>query len=123
MGEGPADPLPQGWQEPEQGPGMARSSGIASHARRGAQPQPGDEDQMSARSQGAGKAVTSAQPGSSRVPAKAGTDPPPSPRLQPPGPTSTALCRTERSVVPLPAPTAAPPLPPFGVQMAGDGRE
>lgn len=75
MGKGPADPLPRGWQEREEGVGLADSSGIASHARQGAQ----DEDQMSARSQEAGKAVTSAQPGSSCVPAGAHTDPPPSP--------------------------------------------
>lgn len=58
---------------------MADSSGIHSHARRGAEPRPGDEDQMSARSQGAGKAATSAKTGSSRVTAGAGADPPPSP--------------------------------------------
>lgn len=78
MGEGLADPLPQSWQEWEweQGAGLAGSSSIASHARRGAQPRARDEDQMSACSQGAGKAVTSAQPGSSRVPTGAHTDPP-----------------------------------------------
>lgn len=79
---------------------MTGSSGIASHARRGAQPWPGDEDQMSARSQGPGKAATSAQPGSSHVTAGAGTDPPLSPRPWPPAPTSTTPCHTSARLSP-----------------------
>lgn len=96
--------------------GMAGSSSIASHARQGAQP--GDKDQMSSCSQGAGKAATSAQPGSSQVPARAGTDPPLSPRPRPPRPTGTALRHTSS-----PALITAPPLLHFGIQMAGDSRE
>lgn len=92
---------------------MAGSSGIDSHARRGAEPQPGDEDQMSARSQGAGKAATSTKTGSSRVTAGAGADPAPSPRPWPSGPTSTAPCHAAAWLSPSrlrPQPLRYPPL-------------
>lgn len=116
MGKRLADPLLCGWQECEwgrQAPPASLLMPVGSPA------WPEDEDQMSVCLQGAGKAATSAQLGSSHVTAGTGTDPPPSPQ---PCPTSAGSIPYWPSTVPLPAPTAAPLLSPFGMQMAGDCR-
>lgn len=84
---------------------MAGSSSITSHAQWGAQPQPGDKDQMSACLQGAGKAATSTQPGRSCVTAGAGTDPPLSPQPWVP---AARFCASPELHSSLPAPLLPP---------------
>lgn len=106
MGEWPADILPSGWQE------QAPPASLLMPSR---EPSPGDKGQMSISSQGAGKAVTFTQPSSSYDTAEQAQalhhHPNPGHWVPP------------TLAVPLPTPITAPPLPPFGMQMAGDCRE
>lgn len=117
-----ANPLCRGWQE--QG---VRVAGLLRHRSRCPAGSPAPGTGADVRPLAGGWESSDLHPaGSSGLTAGAGTDPPRSPR-----PGCTAQCHTDtqlsplhpRSAVPSPAPAAAPPLPAFGMQMAGDCRE